>query len=81
MAAALSQHPATVDAIGIDRLGPRIRVPREVVDAHETVFSGELVEVMAEFFDEKRAAGFVRRAGETAIGKTPFRDPARLTLR
>jgi hypothetical protein len=45
------------------------------------MLGSESIEIMADFFDEESAAGFVRWAGKIAIGKTPFRNPARLTLR
>jgi hypothetical protein len=44
------------------------------------MLGGDGVEVVANLFDEERAAGFVGRTGNVVVAKTPFRDPARLAL-
>src|SRR5271169_1742299 len=62
LATALGVGAATVDAVRINLLGPRIGVPCEVVDAHKTMLGSGQGKIASHLLKKERATGFLRRA-------------------
>jgi hypothetical protein len=79
--AGLGQDAASVDAVGVHLLGPRIGVPGEPSDPGQALLRRGLGKIDAHFLDQQGALGIVHRARQGRVWKTPFGNPARFAAR